>query len=64
MRETLQNALNNLTALSGERKRHSREGNHINEASDKGDEESFYMPIVESNHCRESKPISKEENHG
>lgn len=51
-------------AVSGERKRHSREGNHINEANDKGDEESFYMPIVESNHCRESKPISKEENHG
>lgn len=64
MRETLQNALNNLMALSRERKRHSREGNHINEANDKGDEESFYTPIAESDHGRESKPISKEENRG
>ena len=26
------------------------EGNHINEASCKGDKESFYTPIVGSNH--------------
>lgn len=29
---------------------HSKEGNHINKANYKGDEEGFYKPIVENNH--------------
>lgn len=49
---------------STEEKRHSTEENHINEADDKGDEESFYRPVVGSNHWRKSKPFSKEEKQG